>query len=138
MGIIGVVIGGYLVVNASVEIATILGFSQAFIGLTVIAFGTSLPELITCLVACYKKEDDIAIGNMIGSNIFNILFVLTISSIISPIAFNTKLIIDLIFMVILTLFLFIFAYTRKKVSRIEGFSLIVMYVLYFSFIYLRR
>jgi len=138
IGVIGVATGGYLVVNASVEVATILGFSQAFIGLTIVAFGTSLPELITCLVACYKKQDDIAIGNMIGSNIFNILFVLSISSVISPIAFNSKLIIDLVFMIILTLFLFIFSYTHKKVSRLEGFSLIVLYILYFSFIYLRR
>lgn len=138
IGIVGIVLGGYLIVDASVEVAHILGFSQAFIGLTVVAFGTSLPELITCLVACYKKEDDIAIGNLIGSNIFNILFVLSIASVISPIAFNPKLVVDLVFMIILTLFLFIFSYTHKKVSRVEGLSLIALYVIYFSFIYMRR
>lgn len=138
IGIVGVILGGRLVLNSSVEIARMLGFSEAFIGLTVVAFGTSLPELATCLVACYKKEDSIAAGNIIGSNIFNILFILSISSIISPITFNEKFIIDLIFMIILTLCLFIFCYTQKKVSRIEGFILTALYILYLAYITLRR
>lgn len=138
VGIAGIVLGGRLVLISSVEIAKILGFSEAFIGLTVVAFGTTLPELVTCLVACYKKEDSIAVGNLIGSNIFNILFILSISSIISPIAFNSKFIFDLVFMIILTFLLFIFCYTQKKVSRIEGFILTALYIVYFSFIYFRR
>ncbi|RDU24010.1 calcium/sodium antiporter [Anaerosacchariphilus polymeriproducens] len=138
IGIVGVVLGGRLVLNSSVEIAKILGFSEAFIGLTVVSFGTSLPELATCLVACYKKEDSIAVGNIIGSNIFNILFILSISSIITPITFNSKFMIDLVVMIILTLFLFVFCYTQKKVSRIEGFILTSLYIIYISYIYLRR
>ncbi|ABW17818.1 calcium/sodium antiporter [Alkaliphilus oremlandii] len=138
LGIIGLVISGYYIVDASVKIATLLGFSQAFIGLTVVAFGTSLPELITCLVACHKKNDDIAVGNIIGSNIFNILFVLSVSSLISPIAFSSHLIIDLAFMLLFTFLLFIFSYTHKKISRLEGFVLMMLYLFYFVFIYLRR
>ncbi|WP_099189995.1 calcium/sodium antiporter [Tepidibacter mesophilus] len=138
VGIVGIAFAGHLIVEASVKIAILFGFSEAFIGLTAISFGTSLPELVTCLMACYKKNASIAIGNMIGSNIFNILLVLSISSIISPIPFNPQLTIDLVFMTILTLFLFIFAYTNKKISRIEGFLLVISYFIYFSFIYIRR
>ncbi len=138
VGLAGVISGGYLIVQSGIAIAKILGMSEAFIGLSVIAFGTSLPELITCLVACRKEKDSIAIGNMVGSNIFNILFVLSISSLISPISFNIGMMYDVIFMIMLTFLLFVFSYTRKKVSRLEGIFLVTLYVLYFSFIYLRR
>lgn len=138
LGIVGITLGGYLIVGSSVEVARFLGFSEAFIALTAVAFGTSLPELITCLTACYKKEDSIAVGNIIGSNIFNILFVLSIASIISPISFNSMLLIDLAFMLLLTVLLFVFSFTHRKVSRLEGFFLISLYIIYFFFIYLRR
>lgn len=138
VGLAGVMSGGYLIVQSGVAVAKLLGVSEAFIGLTIIAFGTSLPELITCLVACRKEKDSIAIGNMVGSNIFNILFVLPISSFISPISFKSELIYDVMFMILLTFLLFVFSYTRKRISRLEGCFLVILYLLYFSFIYLRK
>lgn len=137
IGLAGVCVGGQLIVESSVRIAKILGFSEAFIGLTIVSLGTSLPELVTCVTACYKKSDSIAVGNMVGSNIFNILFVLSLSAVISPITFNSKLIVDLIFMVFLTFVLFIFSYTHKRISRFEGFCLAFLYMIYFIFIYIR-
>lgn len=138
VGIIGIITGGYLIIQSSIQIAKILGASEAFIGLTIIAFGTSLPELVTCFVACRKQKDSIAIGNMVGSNIFNILLVLSISSIISPIFFSNELLIDIIFMIVLTFLLLLFSYTNKKVSHLEGGLLLSLYILYFIFIYLRK
>ncbi|MFP4697804.1 MAG: calcium/sodium antiporter [Eubacteriales bacterium] len=138
IGLVGIASGGYLIVESSVKIAEFLGLSEAFIGLTLVSFGTSLPELITCFVACSRENDSIAIGNLIGSNIFNIIFVLAISSIISPIMFSEKLVLDLAIMNIMTLLLFVFAYTHKKISRAEGFLLIFIYILYFAVIFLRN
>ncbi|MBS3995162.1 MAG: calcium/sodium antiporter [Alkaliphilus sp.] len=136
-GMVGVVLGGQLIVHSSVNIATSLGYSEAFIGLTIVSLGTSLPELITCVTACYKKSDSIAVGNMVGSNIFNILFVLSLSSVISPIAFNNKFVFDLAYMVFITFMLFVFSYTQKRISRFEGFCLSVFYTIYFMIIFIR-
>ena len=95
IGLVGLIIGGKLVVDNAIQIATNLGVSQKIIGLTIIAAGTSLPELVTSVVAAFKKNSDIAIGNIIGSNIFNILLILSVSSFVNPIkfdvAFNTDI-----------------------------------------------
>lgn len=136
-GMAGVVLGGRLIVQSSVNIATSLGYSEAFIGLTIVSLGTSLPELITCVTACYKKSDGIAVGNMVGSNIFNILFVLSLSSVISPIDFNNKFVFDVVYMVFMTFMLFVFSYTQKRISRFEGFCLSVFYTIYFMLIFIR-
>lgn len=131
-GLAGLVIGGNLVVEYSIEIAKNFGVSEKIIGLTIIAAGTSLPELVTSVVAALKKNSDIAIGNVIGSNIFNILLILSISSFISPVAFNKNFNIDLALLSGGTLFLFIAMFTgqRKKLDRWEAGLLFGFYLAY--------
>jgi len=132
LGLVGLVAGGKMVVDNAVEIAQHLGISEKIIGLTIIAAGTSLPELVTSVVAALKKNSDIAIGNIIGSNIFNIFLILSLSSIIHPIhyipAFNT----DLYFLMGGTGFLFIAMFTgkKKKLDRWEAVLLLVTFVFY--------
>lgn len=96
--------------------------SQTLIGLTIVSIGTSLPELVTSIVAARKNEVDMALGNAIGSNVFNILMVLGIASAISPISIITENIIDLCVLIVFTICVWIFAGTKKKIGRIEGFS----------------
>jgi cation:H+ antiporter len=131
-GLAGLVIGGHLVVEHSVEIAKNFGVSEKIIGLTIIAAGTSLPELVTSVVAAFKKNSDIAIGNVIGSNIFNILLILSISSFISPVTFNKNFNIDLALLAGGTLFLFVAMFTgqRKKLDRWEAGLLFSFYFIY--------
>jgi cation:H+ antiporter len=132
VGIAGLIIGGKLVVDNSIEIATELGVSQKIIGLTIIAAGTSLPELVTSLVAALKKNSDIAIGNVVGSNIFNVLLVLSVSSFINPIEFNLNFNQDLFLLMGGTVFLIIamFSGKRKKLDRWEAFVLVAFYLIY--------
>lgn len=132
IGFIGLILGGKLVVDYSVEIATELGMSQKIIGLTIIAAGTSLPELVTSIVAAIKKNSDIAIGNVIGSNIFNILLILSISSLIHPVTFNQNFNQDIFILIGGTIFLIIAMFTgeRKKLDRWEAFILLSFYILY--------
>ncbi|MBK8808779.1 MAG: calcium/sodium antiporter, partial [Bacteroidales bacterium] len=106
VGLAGLVIGGQLVVENCVSIAKKLEVSEKIIGLTIVALGTSLPELVTSIVAALKKNSDIAIGNILGSNIFNILFILSISSLIKPIPYNTKFNLDMYILIGGTVFLF--------------------------------
>ncbi|MBS4024527.1 MAG: calcium/sodium antiporter [Clostridia bacterium] len=137
-GLIGIIAGANLVVKGSTSIALQLGMSEVLVGLTIVALGTSLPELITSIVAAIKHESEIAIGNIVGSNIFNILFVLSISSIISPIPVDDKFQIDALIMIIYTLILFIFSMTYHKINRAEGISLFALYTGYIFFIILRN
>ncbi|MDO9039844.1 MAG: calcium/sodium antiporter, partial [Bacteroidota bacterium] len=106
IGLAGLIFGGKLVVNNAIEIATNLGVSQKIIGLTIIAAGTSLPELVTSVVAALKKNSDIAIGNIIGSNIFNLLLILSVSSFIKPVTYNLAFNTDVYMLAGGTLFLF--------------------------------
>jgi len=131
-GLFGLIIGGQLVVNNSILIATNVGVSEKIMGLTIIAAGTSLPELLTSVVAAMKKNSDIAIGNVIGSNIFNILFILSISSFIKPVTFNANFNLDILILIGGTLFLFIamFIGKRKKIDRWESALLLGFYLLY--------
>lgn len=135
-GIAGLIIGGKLVVDNSIDIATKLGVSQKIIGLTIIAAGTSLPELVTSIVAALKKNSDIAIGNVIGSNIFNILLVLSISSFVHPIAYNPNFNQDLLLLMGGTVFLIIAMFTgkRKKLDRWEACILLGFYLIYTSYL----
>jgi len=132
IGLAGLIIGGKLVVDHAVSVATELGVSQKVIGMTIIAAGTSLPELVTSIVAALKKKSDIAIGNVIGSNIFNILLILSVSTLIRPIeyihAFNT----DLYILMGGTVFLLIAMFTgvRKKLDRWESGLLLFFYIGY--------
>lgn len=135
-GLSGLIIGGHLVVTKSIVIATDMGMSEKIIGLTIIAAGTSLPELVTSIVAAMKKNSDIAIGNIIGSNIFNILLVLSISSFIKPITFNQNFNPDIIILSGGTLFLFIAMFTgkRRKLDRWESALLLGFYLMYTSYL----
>lgn len=131
-GIAGLIIGGNWIVNSAVEIAAYMGISEAVISLTVVAFGTSLPELATCVVAAYKKNPDIIIGNVIGSNIFNIFFVLGISATIKPIEFNPALNFDIIvgiFAAFLLIVLLIIP-RRNFIDRWQGVLLLSLYISY--------
>ncbi|HIJ10741.1 TPA: sodium:calcium antiporter, partial [Candidatus Woesearchaeota archaeon] len=130
-GIIGVVIGGKLFITEATVLASLAGLPKAFIGLTIAAIGTSLPELATSAVAAYKGKGDLAIGNIVGSNIFNILFVLGLTSMIKPIAINASVLsIDGMIMLFVTLLFLLFATTTKKLYRWEGGVLVVLYLSY--------
>jgi cation:H+ antiporter len=129
-GLATLILGANMVVDNSIIIALSLGLSLEFIGLTVVAFGTSLPELATCLVAVIRKETDIAVGNIIGSNIFNMLFVLGISGTISPISSDAEVFKDLGVMLMATLLLLIPALVKQNISRLSGFILMASYFVY--------
>jgi len=136
IGFSGLLIGGKLVVDNSIDIATDLGISQKIIGLTIIAAGTSLPELITSIVAAIKKNSDIAIGNVIGSNIFNILLILSISSLINPVEYNPIFNQDFAILIGGTVFLIIAMFTgkRKKLDRWEALILVSFYLIYTTYL----
>ena len=139
LGLGGLIFGGYLVVENAQSIAISLGMSETLVGLTIVAIGTSLPELITSIVAAIKKESEIALGNIIGSNIFNIMFVLGVSSSIRPIVLEKNLNIDLILMIVLTLVVMIFSTTHnRKINRAEGIIIFIIYIAYLSFIIFRN
>jgi cation:H+ antiporter len=132
IGLVFLILGGRLVVVNSVKIASALGISQTIIGLTIVAAGTSLPELATSVVAAIKRNNDIAVGNIIGSNIFNIFFILGISSLIRPVDYNINFNYDLYFLGIGTILLFIamFSGKKKKLDRWEAGVLLLFYVGY--------
>ncbi len=126
----GLFIGGRLTVDSSVSIAQSLGLSETLIGLTVVAIATTMPELITSIVAATKKEPDIVLGNCIGSSIFNILLVLGISSVISPIPTDISLWLDVSIMLGLTIFVFIITRVKRIIPRGVGIFLLIAYISY--------
>lgn len=136
-GIAAIVCGANLVVNASSDIAASFGLSQTLIGLTVVACGTSLPELVTSLVAAKKGQVDMALGNVIGSNLFNILFVLGSAAAISPIAVINNNIIDLIIMFVVSIIVWFFSSSGRKIDRKEGICMLAMYIIYLVYICVR-
>lgn len=136
-GAAAIAAGGQLVVNAASAIAASFGMSQNLIGLTIVAFGTSLPELATSVVAARKHEVDMALGNVIGSNIFNILFVLGVAAAIHPMVFQMENIIDIIVLVVMSIIVLCFAWTKQQLVRWEGFAMLVMYAAYVVYICLR-
>ena len=136
-GAIAIAVGGDVTVDAASRIAGDLGMSQTLIGLTIVSIGTSLPELVTSIVAARKNEVDMALGNAIGSNIFNILMVLGIASAISPISIITENIIDLCVLIVFTIFAWIFAGTKKKIGKIEGLCMVLLYAAYTVYIIMR-
>jgi cation:H+ antiporter len=137
-GLAAIIFGGDLVVNGATEIAVMFGMSQTLIGLTIIAIGTSLPELITSITAAIKKESEIALGNIVGSNIFNILFVLGAASVISPLAVDSKIFFDVLLMIILTGVLLVFSRTNYRIGKREGVTLAVTYILYMIYVIIRN
>lgn len=132
VGLAGLVIGGRLVVNNAIQIATVLGVSEKIIGLTIIAAGTSLPELATSIIAAMRKNVDIAVGNIIGSNIFNVFLILGISSVVKPVEYNPSFNSELYLLAGGTLFLFIGMFTgeRKKLDRWEAGLLLAAFIAY--------
>ena len=134
---VAIAVGGDVTVDAAARIAGDLGMSQTLIGLTIVSIGTSLPELVTSIVAARKNEVDMALGNAIGSNIFNILMVLGIASAISPMAIITENIIDLCVLIVFTVCVWIFAGTKKKIGRVEGFCMVAFYTVYAIYIIIR-
>jgi cation:H+ antiporter len=138
VGLAGIIIGGDFVVDSASAIAMALGMSETLVGLTIVAIGTSLPELVTSITALRKGENQLVIGNVIGSNIFNILFVLGASSAISSIPLNPSMIIDVIFMIAVTILCFIFGKTQDKYDKKEGIILIALFILYMAFAIMRN
>ncbi len=136
-GAIAIKYGGDFVVDGASFIATKMGFSQNLIGLTIVALGTSLPELVTSIVAARKNEVDMALGNAIGSNIFNILLVLGVAGAISPVAFIMENVIDIILLTIMSSYVWILAWTKNHINKTEGISMIAIYVIYLIYICIR-
>lgn len=138
-GLLGLALGGKFVVDSAVAITRALGVSEALIGLTIVAVGTSLPELATSAVAAYKKNTDIAIGNIVGSNIFNIFWILGISAAIRPLPFSSALNFDAGITVLTTLLLFVFIFIGKRhiIERWQGAMFIALYVFYVVYLVLR-
>ena len=136
LGFIGLSLGGKWIVDGAVHIASRFGMSQSLVGLTIVAVGTSLPELATSAVAAHKKNVEIAVGNVVGSNIFNILFVLGISSVIKPLPFETKNNADIAVVLLASLLLFFSMFTGKKRSldRWEGIAFVTLYGAYITFL----
>ncbi|HBJ1645663.1 TPA: calcium/sodium antiporter [Clostridium botulinum] len=142
IGVAGIVVGGNLVVDSATNIAYSLGMSEKLVGLTIVAAGTSLPELVTSIVAALKGENDIALGNVLGSNIFNILLILGLSSLINPIHVSQALMTDFIYLIVINLLLiglvFFNKAKEKKLTRIEGFLLVGLYLSYMAYIIIRN
>lgn len=140
LGLIGLVVGGKWIVDGAVKIAEFFNISQSLIGLTIIAIGTSLPELATSAVAAYKKETDIAIGNVVGSNIFNIFWILGASAIIRPLPFGSNSNSDIVMLILASLLLFSFMFVGKKmiIERWQGVFMVIAYFIYIIFLILTK
>ena len=137
IGISGITLGSDWVVDGAKTIASAFGISENLIGLTIVAFGTSLPELMTSIVAARKNEVDMALGNAVGSNIFNILMVLGIASALSPISFIQENIIDIIILVGFSFIVWLMAWTKHRLDKIEGLAMILLYAGYVVYICIR-
>lgn len=129
-----IVFGSDITVDAATAIAKIFGMSERFIGLTIVAFGTSLPELVTSVTAAVKGKTDIAVGNIVGSNIFNILFVVGTTALITPVAYNSAFLVDSIIAVAAALFLFLCVFRNKKLGRLGGILMLAAYAGYFVYL----
>jgi cation:H+ antiporter len=138
VGLAAIIFGGDLVVKNAVEIALSLGMSTTLVGLTIVAVGTSLPELITSVTAALKQKSEIAVGNIVGSNIFNLFFVLGTASVIHPMVVDSRIVIDAIFMIATTLILLIFTMSHAKLTRKEGAAFMLLYLGYMAYILIRN
>ena len=136
-GLIAVIFGGTLVVDNACLIAKDFGVSENFIGLTIIAIGTSLPELVTSITATRKGDSGLALGNAIGSNLFNILFILGMSATICPLNVLSESIIDCIILLVSAVILYVFARTKKTMNRWEGIVCVFLYVGYTAYLLIR-
>jgi len=136
LGIVALTLGGKWIVDSAIVIATSLGVSQSLIGLTIVAVGTSLPELVTSAVAAFRKNTDIAIGNVVGSNIFNIFWILGVSAFINPLSFNGVANRDMFVAIASTVLLFVvlFIGKRHEIERWQGVLFVMLYILYITYI----
>ncbi len=137
IGLALIIIGSKVTVNAATTIAQKIGISEKFIGLTVVALGTSLPELFTSVIAARKGNADIAIGNIVGSNIFNILFVLGTSALIIPVPFETGFVVDCLVSVAAGVILWLCVFCKKKLKRIDGIIMLLSYGFYFAYLLIK-
>ena len=138
VGAVCIIFGGDFVVDGASAIAAKFGMSETLIGMTIVALGTSLPELVTSMVAATKGESDLALGNVIGSNIFNIVFILGASTLISPITVGLLAVIDTVAVIVITVLVLIFAVaTKNRISRAEGAVLLACYAGYFVYMLMR-
>lgn len=133
LALVGLFIGGKMTVDNSSGIAESFGLDETVIGLTVVAIATTMPELITSIVAARKKQSDIVLGNCLGSNIFNMLMVLGVSAVISPISVQKGIWIDIAAMLAITFFVYFVSIIKKKLHRLTGFILIIIYIGYLAF-----
>ncbi len=126
-GLVLIVAGGQAVVYSAKEIARAAGMTETLIGLTIVAVGTSLPELVTSIVAAKKGQTELAVGNVVGSNIFNLMFILGISAMIKPVAVNAASVYDMLILTLISVLTLVFSCTAKKIGRIEGGVMVITY-----------
>ena len=136
-GIAAIAAGGEMVVEGASDIARAFGMSENLIGMTIVALGTSLPELVTSVVAARKNELDMALGNVIGSNIFNILYVLGIASAISPVSYTNENLIDSAVLIVMSMIVLIFCLPKKRLIRWNGAAMLALYAGYTAYIFTR-
>ncbi len=136
-GLAGIVFGGDLVVDSACGIAETFGLSQTFIGLTIVALGTSLPELVTSMVAAGKGENDLAVGNVVGSNIFNILLILGVSATITPITLEVTAVYDTLILIAASVIVYVSAVSKREIKRSEGAMFLLAYLAFFVYILIR-
>ena len=137
IGLAGIIIGGNMVVDGAKEIARAFGLSEAFIGLTIVAFGTSLPELVTSIVAARKGESDISLGNVVGSNIFNIFFMLGFSGTNLPMAVANTYLYDIAILIVVSIVFFIPIRKKQRVSKVMGGTMVATYAAYMAYLFIR-
>lgn len=137
IGIAAIIAGGQLVVDSASKIALAFGMSQTLVGLTIVAIGTSLPELVTSIVAAGKGQSGMALGNVVGSSIFNIVFILGFSSMLNAIAVVPEVLIDAALLTVVNAIVFVFCKTKKRVDRWEGIVCVLMYCAYTGYIIMR-
>lgn len=137
VGIGCIIVGGNFVVDGASAIAIKFGMSETLVGMTIVALGTSLPELVTSMIAARKGESDLALGNAVGSNIFNIVFILGFSAVISPITVDILAIIDTIAVIGASALVLLFSATDKKINRVEGAIMVAVYIGYFIYMFIR-
>jgi cation:H+ antiporter len=137
IGVVLIVLGSNVAVDGAKGIAKIMGMSDRLIGLTIVALGTSLPELVTSVTAAKRGSADLAVGNIVGSNIFNILFVVGTSALIIPVAFQSAFIIDAIIAAVIMVILFLCVVRKKELRRVGGIVLLLSYVAYFIYLLMK-
>jgi cation:H+ antiporter len=139
-GLTMLIAGGRAIVWSASEIALLAGIPERVIGLTIVSIGTSLPEAATSIIAARRKNSDIAIGNIVGSNIFNMFLILGVSSVISPVVVNPRTNVDLMVNMAASMLLFIFIFTGKgrSIGRVEGMLFVILFVSYIVFLLLYR